>query len=114
MPVRCRRIYDPVSPEDGIRILVDRVWPRGVRKADAHVDQWFRDLAPSAELRKWFAHDPEKFEAFRRRYQAELQAHPERLEQLRKLARADTVTLVYAARDTRYNNAVVLADLLRQ
>lgn len=114
MVIRCRRIHDPASAEDGIRVLVDRIWPRGVRKADAGLDHWLRDAAPSSELRKWFAHDPARFEEFRQRYRAELSARPEYLQPLLDLARSGTVTLLYSARDRRYNNAVVLAELLHE
>lgn len=114
MAIRCRRIHEPASPEDGIRVLVDRVWPRGIRKADARLDHWFRDVAPSTALRKWFAHDPARFEEFRQRYRVELESEPERLPPLMALARSGTVTLLYAARDTRHNQAMVLADLLRE
>jgi uncharacterized protein YeaO (DUF488 family) len=112
MDVRIKRAYEAPSPEDGIRILVDRLWPRGLRKADAAIDSWEKDLAPSAELRQWFRHDPERWEEFRRRYARELQAHDERLAQLRALAHSARVTLVHAARDQEHNDAVVLRQLL--
>jgi uncharacterized protein YeaO (DUF488 family) len=113
MAIRLKRAYDPPDPSDGYRVLVDRLWPRGVAKAEAELDEWARELAPSAELRKWFGHEPEKFEEFRRRYRDELAAQDEKLRELRRRARGATVTLVYAARDTEHNDAVVLAELLR-
>ena len=110
--LRLKRAYAPPEPDDGTRVLVDRLWPRGVKKADAAVDHWFKDLAPSKELREWFAHDPARWEAFRERYAAELETQSERLAQLRELARAGTVTLVYAAHDEAHNNAVALRERL--
>jgi uncharacterized protein YeaO (DUF488 family) len=112
--VRLKRAYDPAEPGDGYRVLVDRLWPRGVSKERARLDEWVRELAPSTELRTWFGHDPERFAEFERRYRAELAAHGEKLEELRRRAREGTLTLVYAARDEEHNDAVVLADLLRE
>ena len=113
MAVRLKRAYDDPAPSDGYRVLVDRLWPRGVAKDDARLDEWARELAPSTELRRWFGHDPEKFDEFRRRYREELEAHKEKVQELRRRARKETVTLVYAARDAEHNDAVVLAELLR-
>jgi uncharacterized protein YeaO (DUF488 family) len=110
--IALKRAYDPPSADDGVRVLVDRLWPRGLKKADARIDHWFKDLAPSTELRQWFAHDPERWEEFRRRYRAELAAQGERLAELRKLAREQPVTLIFAARDEAHNDAVVLRDEL--
>jgi DNA-3-methyladenine glycosylase len=111
--VRLARVYDPPGDDDGFRVLVDRVWPRGVRKADAHVDLWLREVGPSAELRRWFGHDPARFEEFARRYRAELAGNPA-TEELRAAVREHPrVTLVYGARDTEHNQAVVLAGVLR-
>jgi uncharacterized protein YeaO (DUF488 family) len=110
--IRLKRAYDPPSPEDGLRVLVDRLWPRGLRKADAAIDRWLKDIAPSTELRRWFGHDPGRWDEFRRRYRDELAAHPDLLDELRGLARAGVVTLVYSARDERHNDAVVLRDVL--
>jgi len=110
--IRLKRAYEPPSRADGVRILVDRLWPRGVSKDDAALDDWMKDVAPSAALRKWFAHDPERWPEFRRRYRAELKEHPEDLARLRGLARKKTVTLVYGARDEEHNDAVVLRDVL--
>jgi len=110
--VQLKRAYDPPSPRDGTRILVDRLWPRGISKAKARVDLWLRDVAPSTALRQWFGHDPARWSEFRRRYRAELKRQPEALAQLRALARQGRVTLVFGARDERRNQAVVLKDLL--
>jgi uncharacterized protein YeaO (DUF488 family) len=112
--VRLKRAYDPAEPRDGYRVLVDRLWPRGVSKERAHLDEWARELAPSAELRTWFGHDPDRFAAFERRYRAELAAHDEKLDELRRRAREGTLTLVYGARDEEHNDAVVLAELVRE
>src|SRR5215469_2554898 len=110
--IRLKRAY--ASPElgDGTRILVDRLWPRGIKKANAAIDHWFKDIAPNAELRRWFGHRPERWPEFRRRYLAELQERPELIEEIRKATRAGPVTLVYAARDEAHNDAVVLKELL--
>jgi len=109
-----KRAYDPAEPRDGYRVLVDRLWPRGVSKERARLDEWARELAPSAELRTWFGHDPERFAEFERRYRAELTAHEEKLDELRCRAREGTLTLVYGDRDEEHNDAVVLAELLRE
>jgi uncharacterized protein YeaO (DUF488 family) len=110
--IRLKRAYDPPSAEDGVRVLVDRLWPRGLRKADAAIDRWLKDIAPSTELRRWFGHDPSRWEEFQRRYRHELSVHPELLNELRETARGGTVTLVYAARDTLHNEAVILREVL--
>ncbi|PSJ59284.1 DUF488 domain-containing protein [Pseudaminobacter soli (ex Li et al. 2025)] len=110
--VRLKRAYEPPSAEDGTRILVDRLWPRGVRKADAAIDEWMKDIAPSTELRQWFGHDPEKWDEFRRRYRAELARHGPELDRLREIARAGVLTLVYSAHDEAHNDAVVLREVL--
>ena len=110
--VHLKRAYEPPSPEDGQRILVDRLWPRGVRKADAAIDRWLKDVAPSTELRRWFGHDPSRWDEFRRRYRAELAHNGELVNELREAARKGPLTLVYAARDEEHNEAVVLRDLL--
>jgi uncharacterized protein YeaO (DUF488 family) len=112
--VRLKRAYDPAEPGDGYRVLVDRLWPRGVSKERARLDEWARELAPSADLRTWFGHDPERFAEFERRYRTELAAHGEKVDELRRRAREGTLTLVYAARDAEHNDAVVLAELLRE
>jgi len=111
--VRVKRIYDDPDPRDGYRILIDHVWPRGVSRERARLDDWARELAPSDELRRWFAHDPARFEEFRARYGGELVGQRDRLLELARRARRGRVTIVYAARDQQHNNAVVLADLVR-
>lgn len=113
MDVRLKRAYEPASPDDGYRVLIDRLWPRGVSRTKARLDEWARDLAPSTELRRWFGHDPARFETFRTRYSAELEAQEEKLAELRRRARSGPLTLVYAARDSEHNDAVVLAEILR-
>jgi uncharacterized protein YeaO (DUF488 family) len=110
--VRLKRAYEPAASDDGTRILIDRLWPRGIKKADAAIDEWVKAIAPSTELRKWFGHDPERWHEFRRRYQAEIRQHPEDLERLRTLAQHGRITLVFSARDEAHNDAVVLRDLL--
>ena len=114
--VRYRRIYDDVSSENGTRILVDRIWPRGIRKQDAHVDEWMRDVAPSTELRRWYGHDPDRYAEFRRRYLAELR-EPERqqaLQRLRETAGHNRLTLLTASRDLEHSQAAVLAHWLNR
>jgi uncharacterized protein YeaO (DUF488 family) len=110
--LRLKRAYEPPDPEDGVRILVDRLWPRGVSKAKAALDDWMKEIAPSATLRQWFGHDPARWAEFQRRYRAELQRRPDELDRLRGLARTHTVTLVYGAQDEAHNDAVVLKDVL--
>lgn len=110
--IKLKRVYEPPNAEDGLRVLVDRLWPRGVRKTDAAIDHWLKDLAPSAELRKWFNHDPTRWQDLRRRYASELAAKPTALRNLRRLARRGVVTLVYAARDVSHNDAVALRNIL--
>ncbi|KAB0266527.1 DUF488 domain-containing protein [Microvirga brassicacearum] len=110
--VKLKRAYEDPAPADGVRVLVDRLWPRGVKKEDAAIEQWAKDLAPSTDLRKWFGHDPARWDEFRKRYADELRRHPEEVGQLRDLARRGQVTLVYAARDELHNDAVVLRDFL--
>src|SRR5450759_526387 len=114
LDVRCKRVYDEPSPADGYRVLVDHIWPRGVSREHARLDEWARELAPSGELRKWFDHDPARFEQFHKRYRKELASQAERLDELRHHARSGPLTIVYAARDEQHNNAVVLAELLRE
>jgi uncharacterized protein YeaO (DUF488 family) len=110
--IRLRRAYEPASPEDGVRVLVDRLWPRGLAKSEAAIDRWLKEVAPSSELRRWFGHDPTKWEEFRRRYAAELSGHAELVNELRKAAQGGPLTLVYSARDEQHNQAVVLRDEL--
>jgi uncharacterized protein YeaO (DUF488 family) len=111
--VRIKRAYDAAEPDDGYRILIDHVWPRGVSRDRAQLDEWDRELAPSDGLRKWFDHEPTRFARFRARYRQELAGHADRVDALRKRAAHAPVTIVYAARDREHNNAVVLAELMR-
>jgi uncharacterized protein YeaO (DUF488 family) len=110
--IKLKRAYVRPAADDGVRILIDRLWPRGVTKVDAAIDQWAKDIAPSTALRQWFGHDPARWEEFRRRYAAEVRQHPEQLARLRALARQGPVTLVYSAHDELHNDGVVLRDLL--
>ncbi len=110
--IQCKRVYEPAAPGDGYRVLVDRLWPRGIRKTDLVMDEWLKDAAPSNELRKAFGHDPAKFEQFKKSYLAELKAHPEHWQPLLERARKETVTLLYAAHDEQHNQAVVLSEFL--
>ena len=110
--VKLKRAYESPSVGDGTRILVDRLWPRGISKEKAALDQWMKEIAPSTELRKWFGHDPKLWKEFRRRYVAELRQHPTLLAELRSLARHGTITLVYSAHDEMHNDAIVLRDVL--
>jgi uncharacterized protein YeaO (DUF488 family) len=110
--VRLKRAYESPSAKDGKHILVDRLWPRGISKEKAALDHWMKDVAPSTELRKWFAHDPERWEEFRRRYAAQLREHSYLITELRSLARHGPITLVYAAHDEAHNDAVVLREVL--
>lgn len=110
--LRLKRAYEPAAPEDGIRLLVDRLWPRGVCKADAALDEWMKNVAPSTALRRWFGHDAARWTEFQRRYRAELRQHGEALDHIRALAKTRTVTLVYSAHDDAHNDAVVLRDVL--
>jgi uncharacterized protein YeaO (DUF488 family) len=114
MDVRLKRAYEPASPTDGYRVLIDRLWPRGVSREQAELDDWEKDLAPSATLRKWFGHDPGRFEEFRRRYIDELRSQRPGLTALRRRAQEGTLTLVYSAHDPQHNDAVVLRDVLRR
>jgi uncharacterized protein YeaO (DUF488 family) len=111
--VRTKRAYDAAEPSDGYRVLIDRLWPRGVKREHLRLDEWARELAPSSELRRWFGHDPERFGEFRDRYRGELAAHREKLDELRRRAREAPLTIVYGARDREHNDAVVLAEVLR-
>ena len=111
--IKMKRVYDSVSPEDGKRILIDRLWPRGIRREDVKVDEWLKDIAPSNELRKWFSHDPSKWQEFKKRYKKELEKKPEIIERIRTEARRETLTLLFSARDTDHNNAKALMELIR-
>ncbi|MFO1176357.1 MAG: DUF488 domain-containing protein [Paracoccaceae bacterium] len=110
--LRLKRAYEPAAPEDGVRILVDRLWPRGISKAKAALDDWIKEIAPSTELRQWFGHDPARWTEFQNRYRAELRTQPAALGRIRDLARAGVVTLVYGAHDEEHNDAVVLRAVL--
>ncbi len=110
--VKLKRAYEPPDSDDGTRILIDRLWPRGLRKADADIDEWMKDLAPSTALRKWFGHKPERWPEFRRRYRSEIEQHPEQFHRLRAFAERGQITLVFSAHDEAHNDAVVLKELL--
>jgi uncharacterized protein YeaO (DUF488 family) len=112
--IRIKRVYEEPSEDDGLRILVDRLWPRGLSKAKAKVDRWEKDLAPTTELRRWFGHDPVKWEEFLQRYRAELEGKEEALARLRREANDGTVTLLYAAKDEEHNNAVALKRYIEE
>ena len=111
--IALKRAYDPPAEDDGVRILVERLWPRGLTKASLDLDAWMKDVAPSTELRKWFSHDPAKWTEFQRRYRAELTAHPELVQRLRQAARHGRLTLVFSSHDTEHNNAVALKAYLQ-
>jgi uncharacterized protein YeaO (DUF488 family) len=110
--VQLKRAYEQASRGDGVRVLIDRLWPRGVTKNDAAIGHWFKEIAPSTTLRKWFGHDPARWPAFQRRYASELRANAEPMKALRDLARKGRITLVYAAHDEQHNDAVVLRNVL--
>jgi uncharacterized protein YeaO (DUF488 family) len=112
MATKLKRVYEEPAKTDGTRILVDRLWPRGLTKEKAHVDLWLKEIAPSNELRKWFAHDPAKWPEFKARYKAELKQNGQQLALLKQAVTRDTTTLLYGAKDTEHNEAVVLQDLL--
>lgn len=112
MDIRIKRIYEEPAKDDGYRLLVDRVWPRGMTKEHAHVDEWLKNIGPTTELRKWFGHVPEKYPEFKKRYVKELHAMAADLEKVRALARKQRVTLVYSAKDEAHNQAVVLREVL--
>ena len=110
--IKIKRIYDEASPDDGKRIYVDRLWPRGLKKEDVKMDEWLKEIAPSADLRKWFGHEPSKYGEFEKRYIRELESKSEILERIRKEGKKETVTLLFSAKDTEHNNATVLRELL--
>ncbi|MGZ7124311.1 MAG: DUF488 domain-containing protein [Halobacteriota archaeon] len=112
--IKLKRVYEQAEPSDGFRILADRLWPRGISKEEAHLDEWVRDIAPTTELRKWFGHDPEKWPVFESRYRAELKAKTQLLEKLLADAAGRDITLVYASREQRYNNVTVLKEVLTE
>jgi len=110
--IKVKRIYDPVSPDDGKRILVDRLWPRGIKKNEAEINEWLKDIAPSDGLRKWFSHDPNKWQEFKNRYIKELKNNSELIERLKAVAKKEKVTLLFSAKDIEHNNAVVLKEVI--
>ncbi len=110
--IKLKRVYEPADPSDGFRVLVERLWPRGISKEKAAIDLWLKDVAPSPELRTWFGHDPAKWEEFRKRYGRELEDRGDAVAQLKELDRKGDVTFVYAARDTEHNAAVALREFL--
>ena len=112
--VKLKRVYDQPEKADGKRVLVDRLWPRGLKKEDARLDLWLKDIAPSDDLRKWFSHDPSKWLEFRKRYRQELKDKPDIIKELKKAARQETITLLYAAKDADCNNAVVLKEMIEE
>ena len=112
MPIRLKRVYETPDEADGYRVLVDRLWPRGVKKEEARIDIWLREMAPSSGLRTWFGHDAEKWDEFKRRYFSELERHPELVKELMEKAQAGMVTLVFSSKEERFNNAVALKEYL--
>ncbi len=112
MNIRVKRIYEEPAPEDGYRLLVDRLWPRGLSKQDAFIDAWMKEVGPSTELRRWYGHDVARWHEFKERYSVELDAKPELLAEIQALAKAGPVTLLFSARDTDHNQACALAEYL--
>lgn len=112
--VKIKRVYDPVSREDGKRILIDRLWPRGIKKEEAKIDEWIKEIAPTTDLRKWFSHDPAKWPEFRKRYINELKSKSDLVERLRSEAKKRTITLLFAAKDAEHANAVVLKKVIEK
>lgn len=110
--LKLKRIYDEPSKDDGVRIFVDRLWARGVKKEEAHLDYWFKDIAPSTELRTWFGHIPERFNEFSKKYKEELKSHTDILKEIKDMLNTRNVTLVYGARDPKINDAVVLKSVI--
>lgn len=110
--VKLKRVYEPVLDEDGVRILVERLWPRGVSKEKASLDHWMKELAPSTELRKWFGHEVSRWDEFQKRYAEELHAQDEQLEKLRSMARDEPITLIYSTRDQEHNGAIALREYI--
>lgn len=114
MTVRIKRIYDAPADDDGYRVLVDRIWPRGLPKKEAQIDRWLKEIAPSSELRRWFGHDASRWDEFRRRYRGELEEASALVQELAEKARSAPVTLLFSARDQRHNQAVVLHEWLEE
>jgi uncharacterized protein YeaO (DUF488 family) len=114
MPIKLRRVYEKPSPSDGKRVLIDRLWPRGLAKEQARVDEWLRDLAPSTELRKWYGHDPAKWTEFKKRYRKELDKNPSLVSKLAEECRGRTVTFVFSSKEEKLNNAVALKEYIEK
>jgi uncharacterized protein YeaO (DUF488 family) len=112
--LKVKRVYDPFSPEDGKRVLVDRLWPRGIKKEDAHIDEWLKEISPSHELRKWYSHDPAKWAEFKRRYKKELAENSELLKEIKREGKKQTVTLLFSTKELERNNAVALREILNK
>jgi len=112
--IRLKRVYEVEDPSDGVRYLVERLWPRGMKKTALRIDGWLKDAAPGTELRKWFGHDPAKWASFRKKYSAELDREPHAWEPIREAARRGTVTLLYSSHDSEHNNAVALKDYVER
>ncbi len=110
--IQIKRIYDPASRDDGKRIYIDRLWPRGMKKEEVKIDEWLKEISPSDSLRKWFGHDPSKYAEFKRRYTKELERHSEIVERIKKEAKKETVTLLFSAKDVEHNNATAMKELL--
>jgi uncharacterized protein YeaO (DUF488 family) len=112
MKIKLKRVYDPASKADGIRILVERLWPRGIKKDDLQMDLWLKEIAPSTDLRKWFSHDPAKWEQFQQKYHQELDANPDAIKLIKQEIHRGTVTLLYSSKDAEHNNALSLKKYL--
>jgi len=110
--IKIKRIYDPPSPGDGQRILVDRLWPRGMKKEEAHIDEWLKEISPSNELRKWYSHDPAKWPEFKRRYRAEISRETDLLKRIKNEGKKGTVTLLFSSRELELNNATALKEIV--
>ncbi len=110
--IKTKRAYDPASADDGKRILVDRLWPRGLKKEKARIDEWLKDIAPSTELRKWYSHDPDKWEEFKKRYKNEIKDKKSILDELKAESRKQTITLIFSSREAQLNNAEALKEFL--
>ncbi len=110
--IKIKRIYEPASPDDGKRIYIDRLWPRGMKREEVKIDEWLKEISPSDGLRKWFGHDPSKYTEFKKRYAKELEKHEETLERIRREGKQETVTLLFSAKDVEHNNATVMKELL--
>ena len=114
MSIRLKRVYDKPAKADGRRVLVDRIWPRGLKKKEGRIDEWFKEMAPSTGLRKWFGHDPARWKEFKKRYAAELDEQRESIEELARRAKTTKTTLLFGAKDTEHNNAVILKEYLQK